>query len=274
LIEDVPGVGKTMLARAISKSLSLQFKRVQFTPDLLPTDITGVSIFNQKIAEFEFRPGPVFTNVLLADEINRATPRTQASLLECMEERQVSVDGVTHILPQVFMVIATQNPIELHGTFPLPEAQLDRFFMKIEIGYPLNDEEVKVMEMQMETHPIGSISSVITEDELKTLQSAVPRVYIDKSVLQYIVKIVDATRKHQDIALGASPRGSLSLMRAAQAMAFLKGKEFVDPYIIKSLVKPVLTHRLIIRPQAKLQGSTEEKILDEILRTVPAPVGE
>jgi MoxR-like ATPase len=274
LIEDNPGVGKTMLARAVSKSLALHFKRVQFTPDLLPSDITGVSIFNQKTREFEFKPGPAFTNILLADEINRATPRAQASLLECMEERQVSVDGITYQLPHVFMVIATQNPIELHGTFPLPEAQLDRFFMKISMGYPLHEQEIRIMDMQKEKHPINSLLSVLEEGELKSIQDAVHQVYIDKSVMEYIVKIVESTRKHQDLVLGSSPRGSINLMRAAQAMTLLRGKEFVDPHMIKFLAKPVLAHRLIMKPQSRLKDVTEKKIIDEILRRVPAPVTE
>ena len=272
LIEDVPGLGKTMLARAIANSMALRFKRIQFTPDLLPSDVTGVSIFNQKSGEFEFKAGPVFTHILLADEINRATPRTQSSLLECMEESQVTADGKTYRLPSIFMVIATQNPIELQGTYPLPEAQLDRFFMRIKIGYPSIDQEVKVMEMQMKEHPIHSVTSVIPEDQLKTMQAAVPQVFIEKSVMRYIVQIVDATRSHQELLLGASPRGSLSLMRAAQASALLRGMDFVEPSSIKLLAKPVLAHRMMAKPQSKLRGLTEEKILDEILKTIPVPV--
>jgi MoxR-like ATPase len=274
LIEDVPGVGKTMLAMAISKSLDLGFKRVQFTPDLLPSDITGVSIFNQKTSEFEFKPGPVFTNILLADEINRATPRTQSSLLEAMEERHVTVDGRTHPLPEVFMVIATQNPIELHGTYPLPEAQLDRFFMRISIGYPTNDKEVEVMDSQRQAHPINSISAILTAKDLMTIQDAVTNVYIDSSIMEYIVRIMEATRRHDDLALGASPRGSLSLMRASQAMALLRGKEFVDPYTVKSLSGPVLNHRIILKPESRLKGLTEEKVIEDVLRTVAPPVSD
>jgi MoxR-like ATPase len=272
LIEDVPGLGKTMMARSLASSLALRFKRIQFTPDLLPSDITGVSIFNQKVSEFEFKPGPVFTNILLADEINRATPRTQSSLLECMEESQVTADGKTYRLPAVFMVMATQNPIELQGTYPLPEAQLDRFFMKIAIGYPAHDEEVNIMEMQKKQHPIRSIKSVLSEDELKLMQDAVSEVYIDKSVMKYIVDIVDSTRKHQDLQVGASPRGSLSLMRASQAMSLLKGKDYVEPTVVKLIAKTVLSHRLIMKPQSKLRGMTEEKVIDEVLRSVSAPV--
>ena len=271
LIEDVPGLGKTMLARAIAGSLSLDFKRVQFTPDLLPSDVTGVSIYNQKSAEFDFRPGPVFSNLLLADEINRATPRTQSSLLEAMEERQVTTDGTTRPLPSVFMVVATQNPIELQGTYPLPEAQLDRFFMRVSVGYPARDEEVRVMEMQVRSHPIHGIRAVLAEEHLRFMQSAVSEVHIDRSILAYIVDIVDATRNHLELQVGASPRGSLALMRAAQAMVLLKGMEFVEPTVIKNLARHVLTHRLIVRPQARLKGLTESRVVEEILQKIPAP---
>ncbi|HBG08384.1 MAG: AAA family ATPase [Geobacteraceae bacterium GWC2_58_44] len=271
LIEDVPGLGKTMLARAIAGSLSLEFKRVQFTPDLLPSDITGVSIYNQKSTEFDFRPGPVFTNLLLADEINRATPRTQSSLLEAMEERQVTTDGTTRSLPAVFMVVATQNPIELQGTYPLPEAQLDRFFMRLSVGYPARDEEVRVMEMQIREHPIHGIKAVISEEQLRFMQNLVSEAHIDRSLLAYIVDIVSATRQHPELLVGASPRGSLSLMRAAQAMTLLKGMEFVEPTLIKTLARHVLTHRLIVKPQARLKGSTETKVVEDILQGVPVP---
>lgn len=272
LIEDVPGLGKTMLARAIAGSLSLDFKRIQFTPDLLPSDVTGVSIYNQKSAEFDFRPGPVFTNLLLADEINRATPRTQSSLLESMEERQVTTDGTTRPLPQVFMVIATQNPIELQGTYPLPEAQLDRFFMRVCVGYPARDEEVRVMEMQIREHPIHAIKPVLAAEHLRFMQNAVTETHIDRSLLAYIVDIVNATRKHPELMAGASPRGSLSLMRAAQAMTLLKGMEFVEPTVIKELSRHVLTHRLMVKPHARLKGATAAKIVETILQEVPAPV--
>jgi len=272
LIEDMPGLGKTMLARALAGSLALRFKRVQFTPDLLPSDITGVSIFNQKTAEFEFKPGPVFTNILLADEINRTTPRTQSSLLECMEEYQVTVDGTTHRLPQAFMVIATQNPIELQGTFPLPEAQLDRFFMRIKIGYPAPDQEVMIMEMQAKEHPIHSLASVASEADVVALQEAVKGVHIGSAVKRYIVEITDATRKHPHLMLGASPRGSLGLMRAGQAMALVKGMQFVEPTVIKQIVKPVLSHRIIIKPQSRLGGVTAEQVLDDVINTVSVPV--
>jgi MoxR-like ATPase len=272
LIEDVPGLGKTMLARSLASSLALRFRRVQFTPDLLPSDITGVSVYSQKSGEFEFKPGPVFTNILLADEINRTTPRTQSSLLESMEESQVTIDGKTYILPKVFMVMATQNPIELQGTYPLPEAQLDRFFMKIAMGYPSPDEEISIMEMQKKEHPIRSIRPVLSGSDLNAVQDAVSEVYVDKSVLKYIADIVHETRRHQDLRFGASPRGSLSLMRASQAMALLKGKDYVEPTAVKMLAGPVLCHRIILKPQSKLRGTNEEKIIDEVLRAVPAPV--
>ena len=272
LLEDVPGLGKTMLARSIANSLALRFKRVQFTPDLLPSDITGVSIFNQKSGEFEFKPGPIFTNILLADEINRATPRTQSSLLESMGEHQVTADGSTYKLPPVFIVIATQNPIELQGTYPLPEAQLDRFFMRISMGYPAPGEEVRVMQMQIKEHPIASVSSVVTEADLRAMQEAVTEMYIDISIMEYIVKIIDATRSHPDLLLGASPRGSLSLMRASQAMALMRNLEYVVPSLIKEVAVPVLAHRIIVRPQSRLRGVTESAVVNEVLATVPVPV--
>ncbi len=272
LIEDMPGLGKTMLGRAIAGSLSLSFKRVQFTPDLLPSDITGVSIYNQKNAEFDFCPGPIFTNLLLADEINRTTPRTQSSLLEAMEERQVTTDGISRALPEIFMVVATQNPIELQGTYPLPEAQLDRFFMRVSVGYPIRDEEVRVLEMQIREHPIHSLKPVLGEEHIRFMQRAVSEAHIDRSLLAYIVDIVNATRKHPDLLAGASPRASLSLMRAAQAMSLLKGLEFVEPTLIKQLARHVLTHRLIVKPQSRLRGVTESKLVEEILQVTPAPV--
>ena len=272
LIEDVPGLGKTMLARTLAGSLSIDCKRVQFTPDLLPSDVTGVSLYNQKTSEFEFRPGPIFTNLLLADEINRATPRTQSSLLEAMEERQVTTDGASRPLPAVFMVIATQNPIELQGTYPLPEAQLDRFFMRLSVGYPSRDEEVRVMEMQMREHPIHGLKAVLKEEHVRWLQEAVPEVHIDRALLGYIVDLVAATRSHPDLLAGASPRGSLALMRAAQAMVLLRGSDFVEPTLIKLLARHVLTHRLVVKPQAQVKGVTEAGVVTQILQQVAAPV--
>ena len=272
LIEDMPGLGKTMLARSIAGSLALNYKRVQCTPDLLPSDITGVSIFNQKKGEFEFRPGPVFTNILLADEINRTTPRTQSSLLESMEESQVTVDGATYGLPKVFMVIATQNPIELQGTYPLPEAQLDRFFMRIKIGYPSIDQEVSIMEMQAKEHPIHSLAAVSSEEQVLSMQDAVKKVHVEKSVKTYIAQVVEATRRHPQVMLGASPRGSLGLMRASQAMAALKGMDYVEPSFIKQVARPVLAHRILVKPQSRLGGITAEKALDEVLESIAVPV--
>lgn len=272
LIEDVPGLGKTMLARAIAGSISLQYHRIQFTPDLLPSDVTGVSIYNQKINDFEFKPGPVFTDILLADEINRTTPRTQSSLLECMGELQVTVDGKTYPLPSVFIVIATQNPIELQGTYPLPEAQLDRFFMRIAVGYPSKVHEVAIVEMQMKEHPIRSLLPVLTGEELIQMQEAVKQIHVEKSVTQYIVDIVAATRSHKELSLGASPRGSLALMRGSQAIALLRGFDFVEPSVVKGLAKQILAHRMIIKPQARLKGLTSEKVVEEILNQIVVPV--
>lgn len=272
LIEDAPGLGKTMLARSMAASLALQYKRVQFTPDLLPSDVTGVSIFNQKKGEFEFKPGPVFTNILLADEINRTTPRTQSSLLESMEESQVTVDGKTYRLPQVFMVIATQNPVELQGTYPLPEAQLDRFFMRIKVGYPSVDQEVSIMEMQAKEHPIHSLTPVSSQEQVLAMQDAVKAIHVDKTVKNYIASLVEATRRHPQVMLGASPRGSLGIMRASQALAAIRGLDYVDPALIKVVAKPVLAHRILVKPQARLGGVSSETVLDAVLESVPVPV--
>ena len=272
LLEDVPGLGKTMLARAIAGSLALKFKRIQFTPDLLPSDVTGVSIYNQKKGEFEFKPGPLFTSILLADEINRTTPRTQSSLLESMEEGQVTVDGSTYRLPAVFMVIATQNPIELQGTYPLPEAQLDRFFMRIRVGYPTIEQEVRIMEMQIKEHPIHSVVPVVSEGELRVMQESVKGIYIEPSLQRYIAEITEATRRHDDLSLGASPRGSLALMKASQALALIRGANFVDPGMVKTIAPHVLEHRLIIKPQSRLRGINGKNIIKEILNTIAAPV--
>jgi MoxR-like ATPase len=274
LIEDAPGLGKTMLARSLVRSLNMDFNRVQCTPDLLPSDITGVSIYNQKTSEFEFRRGPVFTNVLLADEINRATPRTQSSLLECMAESQVTVDGTTYPMADIFMVMATQNPVEYQGTYPLPEAQLDRFFMRLSLGYPKLDEEMSIMAMQMDHHPIQDLQPVMEGETLRELQARAKAVHMDESVRRYIAQLVQASREHPDVALGASPRGSLALMKAAQAMALMGGKDFVDPQTVKKVAIPVLAHRLIPKPQLQVSGRDGEAILRAILNEVPVPVLE
>ena len=273
LIEDVPGVGKTMLARAIAISLGCSFKRLQCTPDLLPNDVTGVSVFNQKTAQFEFRPGPVFVTVLLTDEINRATPRTQSALLECMGEGQVSVDGVTHILPRPFLVLATQNPIEYEGTFPLPEAQLDRFLLRLSVGYPsAGDERQMLLNLQRE-HPIETLERVVDGTRLPELQHRVWEVHVDDTVRDYVVRLVQATREHPDLALGGSPRGSLALFRTAQALAALRGRDYVLPDDVKPLVRPALAHRLIVRPESALRGRTAEQVLDDLLDKVPLDLG-
>jgi len=274
LIEDVPGVGKTMLARSLAISLGCSFKRLQCTPDLLPNDITGVSIYNQKTGEFEFRPGPAFVNVLLADEINRATPRSQSALLESMGEYQVSVDGVTRPLPRPFLVLATQNPIEYEGTFPLPEAQLDRFLMRIGVGYPSLEEEEQILINLRRTHPIEMIGQVVDATDLIALQSDVWDVTVDETVLNYIVRLVRATRERHDLALGASPRGSLGLYKSAQALAAIRGRDFVLPDDVKSLAPSVIGHRLIIRPESALRGQNAQTLLKDLLEEVNLDIGE
>ncbi|KPJ64823.1 AAA family ATPase [candidate division KD3-62 bacterium DG_56] len=274
LIEDIPGVGKTMLAKALAKSVGGSYSRLQFTPDLLPADVTGVSVFNQKTSEFEFRGGPVFTHVLLVDEINRATPRTQSSLLECMEEYQVTVDGVTRRLPRPFFVIATDNPVEYHGTFPLPEAQLDRFLMRLEMGYPTGEEEATIIERQRIEHPIESVRAVVSIEDVLWLQEQIKQVYVEPSVREYAIRLSVATRSHPAVALGASPRGSLSLVRCGRAAAAMEGREFVIPDEVKSLAQSVLAHRLILRPEARARGASPESVVDDLLTSVPVPATE
>jgi MoxR-like ATPase len=272
LIEDVPGVGKTVLAKAISRSVGCSFKRIQFTPDLLPSDVTGVSIYNQKTAEFEFRPGPIVAQVVLADEINRATPKTQSALLECMDEHQITVDGETYALPHPFIVLATQNPIEYEGTFPLPEAQLDRFLLRINLGYPSKRDEMEVLERQQVRHPIESLSAVVSAAALSELQQSLRQtIYVDDLVREYIVTLVGETRTHPDVYLGASPRGSIALYRASQARAALAGREFVLPDDVKALAVATLSHRLIVNPGARVKHTASSTIVDEILDTVPVP---
>lgn len=271
LIEDVPGVGKTMLARSLARSLGCRFSRIQFTPDMLPSDVTGVSIFNQKTREFEFRPGPIMAQIVLTDEINRATPKTQAALLEAMQEVQITVDGVTHPLPEPFLVMATQNPIEYEGTFPLPEAQLDRFMMRIELGYPKPEAEIAILESQRYVHPVAQIEQVVPVADLLAAQEALKGVYVDRLVKQYIVDVTHQTRQHPDIYLGASPRGSLALYRAGQAWAAIQGRDYVLPDDIKSLVIPTLAHRLIVSPAARLKDVSGRTIMREIRDSRPVP---
>ena len=272
LLEDVPGTGKTMLARSLARSIAVDMKRLQCTPDLLPSDVTGVPIYNQKTGDFEFRPGPVFTHILLADEINRATPRAQSALLECMEEFRVSMDGITYDLPPLFMVLATQNPIDMAGTHVLPEAQLDRFFVRLSIGYPTLEEEVRILNAQALIHPIDQLQAVIAEAEIMSAREAVKRIHISAEVAEYIARITAATREHADLRLGASPRGTLALARGARGLAFLSGREYATPDMVKLMAGPVLEHRLIVRPQAAALGKTANHILKEVLDQVPPPV--
>lgn len=271
LIEDVPGVGKTMLAKSISSSIGCSFKRIQFTPDLLPSDIVGVSIYNQSTREFQFRPGPVMAQIVLVDEINRATPKTQSALLEAMEELQVSVDGVTRPLEQPFIVMATQNPIEYEGTFPLPEAQLDRFLMRISLGYPSFTDELSVIEQQEKTHPIDELEAVASPEDVIKLQKAAQNVYVDTAVREYIVGLIKATRTHEDVSLGASPRASLGMFRAVRGMAILRDRDYVIPDDVKELAYAVLAHRLILSPAARMRGLHTGQVIDGLLESVAVP---
>ena len=273
LIEDVPGVGKTVLARSLAKSLGVSFNRLQFTPDMLPSDVTGVSVFNQVSRDFEFRPGPIFAQIILVDEINRATPKTQAALLEAMEERQVTVDGLTHQLPRPFMVAATQNPIEYEGTFPLPEAQLDRFLLRVRMGYPSMTDEVNIMDMQQIQHPYDSINSVVSEVELLKEIESIKKIFVSEPVKKYIVDLVSQTRHNDDLYLGASPRGSIALFRTGQALAFLRGRNFVLPDDIKHMATYVLSHRVIVSPASRLRELSSSKIIEEIIESIPVPGG-
>ena len=274
LIEDVPGVGKTMLARSLARSLDCVFNRIQFTPDMLPSDVTGVSIYNQKKDEFEFRPGPIIGQVVLADEINRATPKTQAALLEAMEERQVTVDGVTHILPRPFMVLATQNPIEHEGTFPLPEAQLDRFLLRLRMGYPTQSDEIRVLGDQQLQHPLETLSSVARVEEVLQAMDEVKKVFVSQAVKRYVVELTSRTRQSEDVYLGASPRGSIFLARAGQARAALQGRDHVLPDDIKEMAVPVLAHRIIVSPAARLRELSSDRIVEEIVHKTPVPGGD
>jgi MoxR-like ATPase len=271
IIEDYPGVGKTLLAKALARSINCRFTRIQFTPDLLPSDVTGVSVFNQKTASFEFRPGPIFANIVLADEINRSSPKTQASLLECMEERQATIDNVTHSIAAPFMVIATQNPIEYEGTYPLPEAQLDRFMMRLGLGYPAAEAEEAVLETQTSSDPFAELAPVLRDGEVLSMQAALRRVRVAPGIRRYVIDLLTASRTNRDVYLGASPRAGIALLRAAKALAVLRGRDFVVPQDIKDLARRVLSHRIILSPDAKVHGQTEEAVVARLLETVPVP---
>jgi MoxR-like ATPase len=272
LIEDIPGVGKTMLARSLAISLGCNFSRIQFTPDMLPSDVTGVSIYNQKKQTFEFRPGPILSNIVLADEINRATPKTQSALLEAMEEKQVTVDGATHPLDRPFMVMATQNPIEYEGTYPLPEAQMDRFFMKVSLGYPHLLDEILIIKGQQLQHPIEKIAAVTNQEEIISACLAVKQIHVSAAIEKYIVLLVRETRHHESVYLGASPRGSIGLYKAGQALASIQGRDFVLPDDIKKVAEPVLSHRMVIKPSARLHNHTPEQVIKEVLDSVEIPL--
>jgi len=274
LIEDVPGVGKTMLARSLAKSLGCLFSRIQFTPDMLPSDVTGVSVFNQVSRQFEFRAGPLMTQILLADEINRATPKTQSALLEAMEEHQTTVDGITHKLPNPFLVLATQNPIEYEGTFPLPEAQLDRFLLRIRLGYPGLSDEIKILELQQLRHPIETLESVISLEELQKMQEAVKTIYVAPMIKRYIVEMARSTRDNDDVYLGSSPRGSLGLFKSGQAWAAIHGRDYVLPDDIKAVADFVLSHRIVVNSSARLREISPSQIVEETLRSLPVPGGD
>ena len=274
LIEDVPGVGKTMLARSLAKSLGCLFSRIQFTPDMLPSDVTGVSVFNQVSRQFEFRAGPLMTQILLADEINRATPKTQSALLEAMEEHQTTVDGITHKLPNPFLVLATQNPIEYEGTFPLPEAQLDRFLLRIRLGYPGLSDEIKILELQQFRHPIETLESVISLEELQKMQEAVKAIYVAPMIKRYIVEMARSTRDNDDVYLGSSPRGSLGLFKSGQAWAAIHGRDYVLPDDIKAVADFVLSHRILVNSSARLREISPSQIVEETLRSLPVPGGD
>lgn len=274
LIEDVPGVGKTMLARSLARSLDCSFNRIQFTPDMLPSDVTGISIFNQQKGKFEFRPGPIIGQIILADEINRATPKTQAALLEAMEERQVTVDGVTHVLPKPFMVLATQNPIEYEGTFPLPEAQLDRFMLRVRLGYPDFQDEIRILDEQRLRHPIEALKSVVKAQEVLSAAESIKSVYVSPPIKRYVTDLTRRTRQSGDVYLGASPRGTLALSRAGQALASLRGRNYVLPDDIKDMVIAVLGHRIIVSPAARLRELSADRIVQELVNIVPVPGGD
>lgn len=273
LIEDIPGVGKTTLAKALARAIGGKFRRIQFTPDLLPADVTGTNVFNPKTLGFELHPGPVFANVVLADEINRATPKTQSSLLECMEERQVTIDGVSHPLPKPYFVIATQNNVEMLGTYPLPEAQMDRFFIRLSLGYPALHDEVMILSRQQQEHPLQHVQQAADPEQIVQAQQEIRTIFVHDAVRNYIVNLVNATRRHPHVQLGASPRGSLNLMHAGQAYAVLQGRDYVLPDDVKAVATAVLSHRLILKPEARVRGVDPAQVIAEVLQQVAVPIG-